>query len=769
VDEVATISEADRRGGAPDPWYHAPTLERPGTLTTRIAGPASLRPAGWSDTPRLAVGAGPFQALRWSNLRTNWAARDQVIKARLKCDLAGAMRNAWLDDGGRRQALLPPLLVAVRRENAPSRVLILGDTGDGSEAQFAVARHVDGRSSRCGVGLGAHAVDAMLIQSDIVYPAGSADEYGDKFFAAYAPLLERGIPIYAVPGNHDWNDGSLMGFMAAFCGATTRPAAVDAARGEVAGARGRHLLSAGWHDGSDHEVPPFPARPAGGAPLQPGPYVALDVAGVLFIGVDTGYDGPIDHEQATWLVEVVEAAPGVPKILFTGKPLLVDGIRQPCEFLPPRGSSDGAVHGASGFAYTSVDDVVGRAANGFVAAVGGDIHNYQRYLVHIDDGPSSRTIPYLVAGGGGVFVGQTFWLPKVEIDGPGAGNARVRCSESDTVLFPQRAHSRLFVDAIMRKSLRRVRFTLFLALAIAGAVAIALWLFAELFSGHLGLGGLSSIGVHPGVGIALIAMAVAVNASAHPIAASGRTFVAASALVGCAAAGVGVERGIGIGGHTIAVAWSRGVIALLFVLGTALLLTPGPEHRLRGRVGGVLVAAGAIASLDSGLPAGTQALWPIAGILILIAAVLGVASRWAFRRIPVERAFGDVADAIGSTPSPWLRVRLAAAGWLAKRQRLLSSLCETFSEGRLSEQSRLPGQAGTPFVPLYRSFLEIEYERVTGGDGWRFTFTAFAVTGEATSDTTHPAAPPVIADAFDVLWEPTGRTTVSPPPDPAAT
>ena len=749
-------------------WYQAPALTRPGTETTRSPGASGLRSAGWSRTERLDVGTGPFQALRWSNLRTNWAARDQVIKGWLKRDLAGAMRNAWLDQevphGSDRRAAARRPLPVVGNGDLSTRVFILGDTGDASEAQFAVARHIVGRAARPGVALETPTVSAILIESDLVYPAGSYDEYDAKFFAPYAGVLAKGIPMYAVPGNHDWNDGSLTGFMAAFCGATQRPLAVDAERRLACGSRWAQAVERlGWHDGSPTGFPAGTSPAAGGAPPQVGPYVALDVAGVLFVGLDTGYDGPLDHEQATWLVQTVDAAPGVPKILFTGKPLVVDGVRHFNPFLPPVGSGDPTVHGEGGFQYRSTDDVVGRPGNGFVAAVGGDVHNYQRYLTRITGELGTHTIPYLVCGGSGVFVGQTFWMPKVAIaeDTP---NGHVECDEVDTVLFPTRAHSRLFIDAIMRKSLQRVRFTLFIALAIAGILTIALAAAGALLGGHVGLGDLASARPDVLSGVSLLLIAVAVNTSAHPIARSGRVGVAAFAVLGCAAAALGVERGLGVGSHAAGIAQSRGAIVAFFAVGVVLLLSPGPGHLTRGRAGGCIVGIGALGSLDAAFPAGAQAAWAIAGILVVTVAVLAVASRWAFPRLTVDAAIDEVGSAL-SAPSLWLRIRRASVGWLAKRQRLLSTLCETFSDGRLTETTNLDvGICGRPYVPLYRSFLEIEYQRDPPGQGWEFRFTAFAVTGEATSDTTDAARPPIIVDAFDVSWnQASGPTVISTP------
>ncbi len=52
-----------------------------------------------------------------------------------------------------------------------------------------------------------------VLASDVIYPVGSADDYGPKFFQ---PYRDYQAPIYAIPGNHDWYE-DLAGFMRVFC------------------------------------------------------------------------------------------------------------------------------------------------------------------------------------------------------------------------------------------------------------------------------------------------------------------------------------------------------------------------------------------------------------------------------------------------------------------------------------------------------------------------------------------------------------------------
>ena len=59
-------------------------------------------------------------------------------------------------------------------------------------------------------------------------------------------------------------------------------------------------------------------------PAQPGPYWAIDAGPVRIVGIDTGIVGSLDADQAAWFKRVSYATDR-PKILITGKPLIVNG------------------------------------------------------------------------------------------------------------------------------------------------------------------------------------------------------------------------------------------------------------------------------------------------------------------------------------------------------------------------------------------------------------------------------------------------------------
>jgi hypothetical protein len=138
-------------------------------------------------------------------------------------------------------------------------------------------------------------------------------------------------------------------------------------------------------------------------PPQPGPYWALDTGRLRIVGIDTGIAGSLDSEQVEWLRRVSFGSDR-PKILVTGKPLIVNGAR-----IPDREAK-------------AIEEVVRDPAARYVMAIGGDTHNYQRYPVTL---PGGQVIHYVVSGGGGAYMHATHQIPHVDVDG--VDENRFRC------------------------------------------------------------------------------------------------------------------------------------------------------------------------------------------------------------------------------------------------------------------------------------------------------------------------------------------------------
>ncbi|MFI1002946.1 metallophosphoesterase family protein [Streptomyces galbus] len=372
--------------------------------------------AGWGDAERGAyrhLVPERVEKISWLNPRLLWAARNGVLASWFG-DPTGRTRDRWV---AQRAAAGAPADKVIRRDD-PDRFsfMVLGDTGEGDEPQYAV---VPGFLT---VGQG---TAFAVVASDVIYPVGSADDYDTKFFR---PYRDYPAPIYAVPGNHDWYE-DLGAFMRVFCDDAPPLPAEPAPR-----APGRAWLrSLLWHrprpgDGRHLDAARARRSAPGQRAVQPGPYWAIDAGPVRIVGIDTGLLGTLDAAQGAWLREVSRGPR--PKILVTGSPLYVDGEHHPC-----------AIEGGG-----TVDEIVRDPAHRYVLAIGGDIHNYQRYPVRLTDG---RTLQYVVAGGGGAFTHATHTIPRVDVGGVG---------EDDFRCYPLRGDSLAFYSRLYGRRLRLRRF-----------------------------------------------------------------------------------------------------------------------------------------------------------------------------------------------------------------------------------------------------------------------------------------------------------------------
>jgi hypothetical protein len=376
----------------------------------------SAEGAGWGDAEPGAyrrLMTGRAAKISWLDPRMLWAARNGVLASWFG-DPTGRTRGRWV---AQRQAAGAPADKVIRRTDPDSfSFMVIGDTGEGDDPQYAVVPGFLRESQD---------TSFAVVASDVIYPVGSTDDYGTKFFR---PYQDYPAPVYAVPGNHDWYE-DLGGFMRVFCD-DAPPLPAEPAPRPLTRAWLRSLL---WHRPRPHDgqrlAEARKLRSAvGQQAVQPGPYWAIDAGPLRIVGIDTGLLGTLDAEQGAWLREVSRGPR--PKILVTGSPLYVDGEHHPCPI-------DGG---------GTVDDIVRAPEHRYVAAIGGDIHNYQRYPVRLEDG---RTLQYVVSGGGGAFMHATHTIPRVSV--AGVTEREFRC-------YPLRGDSLAFYSRLYGRRLRLRRF-----------------------------------------------------------------------------------------------------------------------------------------------------------------------------------------------------------------------------------------------------------------------------------------------------------------------
>lgn len=389
-----------------------------------------------------------------------------------------------------------------------SRFLLIGDTGEQDPSQYvvapALARAAGERPDQEQAGF-------VLVMSDVIYPSGNVNDYVDGFYKPYrsnrvqgleAPAevrdqfaLPESVPVYAIPGNHDWYDG-LYGFAHQFLYAAEEPpiwpSDLLAPSFDDELGRGQRIRDrfgrAMWRTPSEPADETAPARwgepapdgrPAPEAQLQPAPYFVIEAEHVELVCIDTGIDGTIDGAQFDWLSSLSSEKP---KILVTGKPVLVNGELQKCE--------------VSGRPGKTVYDVVTEPEHRYVATVGGDTHNFQLYDPLSQD--SSRDgLWHIVSGGGGAYTHATHPIQTSTSD------ARTDPQFRPTRLFPRSAESLAYFAQQMVPSIWRLLLTVAL---FGGGVVLGRWLAETGWSRQLQLGD-QLLRVGPG-GVAIAAMMV---------------------------------------------------------------------------------------------------------------------------------------------------------------------------------------------------------------------------------------------------------------------
>ena len=253
----------------------------------------------------------------------------------------------------------------------------------------------------------------MVICSDVIYPAGDVNDYVDGFYVPYEGYPAADLRVCRATTTGTTASRGSCGISAELAGVAGRAVPVD----ELLSARAVGAAFF-WRRPSAPQ-----ARPADGAGAERAkkrgerwaspsarPVLRDRDYGPGASGLHRHRDRRGDRPRAggvavcTWL----GSTPTIPNPP-TGKPLIVDG-----EYKPGRVAESPA----PGEAARTVDRIVRDPELNFVGAIGGDIHNYQRYTVELGDflgdpppnlveEPTDALVEdpdrlqYIVSGGGG--------------------------------------------------------------------------------------------------------------------------------------------------------------------------------------------------------------------------------------------------------------------------------------------------------------------------------------------------------------------------------
>ena len=615
---------SSRRSADDAGWEPAGADWQKGNWTERLR---RLRNRRWRD-------------FSWLTARTLLdSANDQIAK--LIHDLVNDRRQQWVawQRAAGVEGRCPDFTI---QYPVAARVLLVGDPGEADASQYAVVDpllSVDASLQS----------DFMVILSDVVYPAGDVNDYVNAFYEAYG---EYGKPILAIPGNHDWYDG-LDGFMFHFCGVEALPPTSFRSSSYGTPERVARRL---WRSSARPERARLLsrrfARNPDWMPPQPGPYWALDMDGVRLVAIDTGIKGTLDREQGEWLLRVSRG--DTPKVLLTGKPLWVDGEprKTPIEWGE---DSEPPVTGLE-----DVDAVVRRAEHRYVAAIGGDVHNYQRLAVGLEDG---RRMEYVVAGGSGAYMSATHRIGRVGEAKAGVPEDVTPPRDEDFRCYPTRGDSLAYYAGWF--GLRMVKgfviALLVLVLALAGAVGWAL-------AGDEPAHGLLRVMIAAVAGIVVIgAVAVVPGYLTHKAMPVGYRTLGVLLVVpaALALAAVGLERVLG---DTWDWAWKAALLgsAVLLVPIAGVLIgyyafSPGRERKMRLDLTLCALAVGTVALYAGDLTTLRGAALTVGLGLLALAVLLRILTwlRPLLRRRAAERG-----SRLGTAArSPWFYVPVTAALW----------------------------------------------------------------------------------------------------------
>lgn len=252
--------------------------------------------------------------------------------------------------------------------------LVIGDTGEGDASQHVLRDSLLRASSMPDVKF-------VVLSSDVVYPTGAMRNYEANF---WLPFKGVQVPVYAIPGNHDWYD-ALEGFAATFL----EPAAARLTMRARIEADERltsttdtsidTLIARAGRLGQQYRVP---------VAQQRAPFFQIQTDRFALIAVDTGVARRVDEAEWAWLDSALEAARGKFTMAVLGHPFYAGGryLADPLDGDP------------TGFA--AIHALLRK--HGVAIVMAGDTHDLEYYAEQPTGG--GRTMHHWVNGGGGAYL-----------------------------------------------------------------------------------------------------------------------------------------------------------------------------------------------------------------------------------------------------------------------------------------------------------------------------------------------------------------------------
>jgi uncharacterized membrane protein HdeD (DUF308 family) len=340
---------------------------------SRYSVPAALYQALQTGLPIAAIIAAtvPVWGMSWYFDSENWASGVWNSWAESRTDnWREAMVRAVTADAGGPAAGLPFAVTPEGVDGADFSFVVIGDPGEGDASQHVLRDQILEVTERPDVRF-------LVISSDVIYPAGSMNDYEAKFWLPFKGVTR---PVYAIPGNHDWYD-ALEGFAATFLEA-------DAARASM---RARVEADLRVTSTTDARIDGLIRRAEAlraeyGVPtgFQRAPFFEVQTDRFALLAADTGVLQRIDPAQREWLVAALQRSRGKLTMAILGHPFYAGGHD----------------HTWAGGEFAELKQLL--LAHGVTIVMAGDKHDLEYYR---DPGPApAEAVHHFVNGGGGAYL-----------------------------------------------------------------------------------------------------------------------------------------------------------------------------------------------------------------------------------------------------------------------------------------------------------------------------------------------------------------------------
>ena len=337
------------------------------------------------------VAFNPIWGFSWYFNTESWATGIYQKLTELRVDnwranMFDAVTRAY--GGGDEHFRISPQGVA---GNGDFSFLVIGDPGEGDASQYSlVSRYLKlGQNND---------VKFLVISSDVIYPAGSIEDYEAKF---YLPFHGFEKPIYAIPGNHDWFD-ALEGFNANFlepkAARIAMEARVEADLG-LTGTNARRIDNLLAHAARLRRLYAIDVG------AQRAPFFELQTDDFALLAIDTGILRTVDERQLAWLERALDRSRGKFTMAIVGHPRFAGG-----HDIPPIAEGQDVSESSEKFAalYRLL------AIHNVNIAMAGDTHDFEYYRENVTGEGPTRVMHHFVNGGGGAYlsIGTALDFPK---------------------------------------------------------------------------------------------------------------------------------------------------------------------------------------------------------------------------------------------------------------------------------------------------------------------------------------------------------------------